>query len=513
MAEYSTITRRIEVCLHRHGDSDEAKQYMDEDRSAWTAINDNLYKAANLIVSHSFFNDAYLDRLRIQSPRFKEIKKQLHPSKIGKLDKDTIAELKAEQKNLNKVFRNERLRFLRGGDSEGKGSEQNSTFRVVSDEFLEVIPSNVLTCLNQNITSTYKKYRNEIESGGRTISNFRKGLPVPFSIKENGKLRLDTRADGSVFIKFPGGGKVRERAKYKPGMEWDLMFGRDRSNNREIVDRILNGQYDVGDSSIQKVKNKNFLLLVVKIPRQPSVGNPDRVVGIDLGLNIPLYAALNDSDYKRLSIGSRDHFLRIRQRMEAQRRELQSCLHDSTNGGRGRTHKLRALERLKDKERNWVHQQNHIFSRSAIEFARKNNAGVIHMERLTGFGRDENGDVKSDKKYFLGKWSYYELQQLIEYKALAVGIEVRYIDPYHTSQICSFCGHYEPGQRVDQSHFVCQNPECEQGKGEKLADGSYAGINADWNAARNIAKSDKIVDRKKKPFRPAKKEPTKPIGS
>ena len=87
---------------------------------------------------------------------------------------------------------------------------------------------------------------------------------------------------------------------------------------------------------------------------------------------------------------------------------------------------------------------------------------------------------------------------MIEYKAKAAGIEVRYIDPYHTSQTCSFCGHYEKGQRLNQSKFVCKNPDCVKGKGKQRSDGSFEGINADWNAARNIALSTKIVDRKKK---------------
>jgi IS605 OrfB family transposase len=153
---------------------------------------------------------------------------------------------------------------------------------------------------------------------------------------------------------------------------------------------------------------------------------------------------------------------------------------------------------LEGKERNWVHLQNHIFSKSIIEYAVKNNAGAIQMERLTGFGRDKNDEVDSDFKFILRYWSFFELQTMIEYKANAAGIEVRYVDPYHTSQTCSFCGHYEKGQRLNQSTFVCKNPDCEKGKGKKLSDGTYQGINADWNAARNIALSDKIVDRKKK---------------
>ena len=120
------------------------------------------------------------------------------------------------------------------------------------------------------------------------------------------------------------------------------------------------------------------------------------------------------------------------------------------------------------------------------------------MERLTGFGRDENDEVGADFKFLLRYWSFFELQSMIEYKAKAANIDVRYINPYHTSQTCSFCEHYEKGQRINQSTFVCKNPECAKEKGKQRADGTFEGINADWNAARNIAFSTEYVDKKKK---------------
>ena len=58
------------------------------------------------------------------------------------------------------------------------------------------------------------------------------------------------------------------------------------------------------------------------------------------------------------------------------------------------------------------------------------------------------------------------------------------IDPAYTSQTCSYCG--ERGERKKQEEFVCTNPQCKR-RGEK--------INADFNAARNIAMSKKIVER------------------
>jgi IS605 OrfB family transposase len=486
MANSTIITRKIEVYIHRHGDDDEAKQRLDYEYKLWRDINDNLYKAANRIMSHCFFNDAYEYRLKIQSPRLQEIDKALRYSKRDKLESKDIAALKAERKLLFDEFKKQRQTFLRGGISEGANPEQNSTYKVVSHEFLDTIPSNVLTCLNQNIASAYKEYAKEIEYGKRSVPNYKKGLPVPFPIKDKGELMLKKRADKSIFIRFP------------KGLEWDLHFGRDRSNNKEIVERVLDGTYDVGNSSIQQSKNgKCFLLLVVKIPQVATILDPNRIVGVDLGINVPLYAALNDNEYGGFSIGSREQFLKVRMQMAAKKRELQRNLRHSTNGGRGRKQKLQALERLEGKERNWVHLQNHIFSKSIIEYALDNKAGVIQMERLTGFGHDQNDEVEKEFQFILRYWSFFELQNMIEYKAKAAGIEVRYIDPYHTSQTCSFCGHYEKGQRINQSTFICKNPECIKGKGKQDKDGSYRGINADWNAARNIALATKIVERKK----------------
>lgn len=485
--EYTCITRKIEVHLHKHGDGEVAEQRFKDEYRIWDDINNNLYKAANRIISHCFFNDTYEYRLKLHSPRLQEIEKLLSNSKRNKLSDEDVKQLKAERNQLFADFKKQRHVFLRGGVEVGANPEQNSTYKVVSNEFIDFIPSDVLTNLNQNISSTYREYSLDVERGVRTIPNYKKGIPVPFSMKQKGEIVLKKREDESIYVRFP------------KGLEWDLSFGRDRSNNREIVERVLSGQYDVGNSSIQETKNKKrFLLLVVKIPKQTASFDPNRIVGVDLGINVPLYAALNDNEYGGMSIGSRDQFLKVRMRMAAQKRELQRNLRHTTNGGHGRTQKLQALNRLEGKERNWVHLQNHIFSKSIIEYAVKNNAGIIQMERLTGFGRDDNDEVGSDFKFLLRYWSFFELQTMIEYKAKAVGVEVRYINPYHTSQTCSFCGHYEKGQRINQATFICKNPKCSRGKGKQMADGTFEGINADWNAARNIAFSTEFVDKKKK---------------
>lgn len=473
------ITRKIEVYLHKTGD----KTIDDDRRLAWYTINDNLYKAANRIVSHKFFNDEYEHRLQIQSPEFQSIQKQLKTAKRDKLTESDVTELKRQRKILFDKFKAQTVYFLRGGGD--KGSVQNITYKVASNEFLEFIPGDILTCLNQNISKTYSEYKSDIAQGDRAISNYKRNMPVPFSIKSSGKLNVIRRDDGTIYVSLP------------KGLEFDLVFGRDRSNNREIVERVLNGTYKACNSSIQTKNSKTFLLLVVHIPNSNNKLDINRVVGVDLGINIPLYAAVGDNEYEGLSIGSREQFIKVRERMYAQKRELQRSLRNSTNGGRGRTHKLQALERFNEKERNWVHLQNHIFSKVIVEYTLKQRAGVIQIEDLKGFGHDKDDNLADGFKYLVRYWSYFELQSMIKDKAKAVGIEVRHINPYHTSQTCSFCGHWEKGQRINQSTFICKNPDCIKGKGKHKSDGSFAGINADWNAARNIAKSTDYTTRNK----------------
>ncbi len=65
-----------------------------------------------------------------------------------------------------------------------------------------------------------------------------------------------------------------------------------------------------------------------------------------------------------------------------------------------------------------------------------------------------------------------QLRVMLEAKASELGRLVVAVNPAHTSQCCSLCGHTEPGNRLSQEDFCC------------LSCGYRA--NADVNTARNI---------------------------
>ena len=195
----------------------------------------------------------------------------------------------------------------------------------------------------------------------------------------------------------------------------------------------------------------------------------DRVLGVDLGIKYPAYMCLNDDTYKREHIGSIDDFLRIREQMQDRRRKLQHDL-KFIKGGKGRKKKTQALDRLRDKEKNFATTYNHMISKNVVEFAKKNQCEYINMEKLTKDGFNNK---------ILRNWSYYQLQQYIEYKAEREGIQVRYIDPSYTSQTCARCGHIDKENRQTQEKFICTKCGFE--------------LNADHNASINIARSDKYI--------------------
>ena len=252
---------------------------------------------------------------------------------------------------------------------------------------------------------------------------------------------------------------------------------------RSVFKNIFEDYYHIKSSNIEFSGTKIILNMSIEIPKQQKELDENVVVGVDLGIAIPAVCALNTNNYVRKSIGSKDDFLRVRTQIQNQRRRLQSNL-KMNNGGHGRKKKLQSMDRFSEYEKNWVKTYNHQVSKQIIDFALKNSAKYINLEDLSSFNQKQLRD-----NFLLANWSYYQLQQYIKYKAEKYGIVVRFINPYHTSQNCSCCGHYEDGQRVKQSEFICKNPECKN-FGVK--------INADFNAARNIALSTDFVNKEEK---------------
>lgn len=333
--------------------------------------------------------------------------------------------------------------------------------------------SDIIRKVQQDFQTSIK---NGLARGERSITNYRRTNPLLVS----GRFIKFTYEYPSYtdFLDNLYSPNLKVVMKFVNKIKFDVVFGNPHKSEelRSVFKNIFEENYKVCGSSIGIEKTKIILNLTLQIPKKERKLDENTVVGVDIGLVNPAVCALNNNKNARLYIGSADDFLRVRLQLQAQRKRLQKALNNTT-GGHGRKKKLQALDRLKKREKNFVQTYNHMISRKIVDFALKHNAKYINIENLEGY------TDKSENNFILRNWSYYQLQQFIQYKASMYGIEVRKVNPYNTSRICSFCGSEADEQLVSQSKFVCKNPDCVSHMGDNKF------INADFNAARNIAKS------------------------
>ena len=325
-----------------------------------------------------------------------------------------------------------------------------------------------------SITQTVKKHlqadiKNGLAKGKRSIRNYKRNYPL---MTRGRDVKIYYNDDNCTEVKI----------KWVNGIVFDVLMGAHYNKNdielRSFLRKIINNEYRLSQSSICFDKrNRLMLILSVNMPEQETREVvKGRIVGVDLGMKIPAYVALSDSQYIGKPLGSINDFLKVRKQFQERKERLQKQL-AINKGGKGRTKKMQSLDSFTRKEKNFANTYNHGISKAIIEFAKKYKAEQINVEFLKLAG-NEKEILSSTIRY----WNYCQLQQMIEYKANREGITVKYVDPYLTSQTCSKCGHYEPGQRKGQELFECKS--C----GEKM--------NADRNAAFNIARSTKYITAK-----------------
>jgi len=168
-------------------------------------------------------------------------------------------------------------------------------------------------------------------------------------------------------------------------------------------------------------KGKWYFNLVLDLPDPPLQHNK-KLLGVDLGEN-NVFAT---SSGKILNGGKirykRDQFL-------AKRRALQS------NGSQSAK---QLLKKISGREGRYMRQTNHELSKEIIQEALSQSAGVIVLEDLTNIRKRIKGGKRMRTR--LHRWSFYQLQTFIQYKAEAKGLSVLYVNPAYSSQECSVCG-------------------------------------------------------------------------
>ncbi len=176
--------------------------------------------------------------------------------------------------------------------------------------------------------------------------------------------------------------------------------------------------WEIKESLLTQNKEKYYFTFTFLKEAPKDSQQHNRVLGVDLGVN--KLAVTSDGRFfgkniKQLRV-KHDRFFSI----------LQS---------KGTKASKRKLKKISGSWRRFMRWSNHNISKSIV--GSLNNGDVIVMEDLKG--------IRKTAKYnkWIHKWSFYELQKFVEYKALEKGIRIVYINPRYTSKTCNVCNNIE----------------------------------------------------------------------
>jgi putative transposase len=197
-----------------------------------------------------------------------------------------------------------------------------------------------------------------------------------------------------------------------------------------------------------------WLHVVVTVP-MPDVAPIDQIVGVDLGIVRPAVTSNNRFLGKR-------RWKAIEGRLFHLKRALQK---------KGTKSAKRHLKRVRHKQARFRRNCDHVLSKQIVQSAEL--GATIVLENLTDIRTRTRVRKQTPTHRRIHAWSFAQLRAFTVYKAEERGCTVVAVDPRHTSQACSCCGHTARTNRRSRGRFVCRACGVE--------------LHADLNAARNIA--------------------------
>lgn len=344
----------------------------------------------------------------------------------------------------------------------------------------ENISSSTYNTAVKESVDKFKEQSQRIARGEESISNYKRNGSFPIRASQIKDIEKINNKTYTAKLSLLSRKRVKELQEEKEDKSIRGQLGVTLMTGKgayEILDRIIEGEYKLCDSRITKDRKNRFFLLVTysfaaSVKKELT---PNKIMGIDIGVAVPAYLAISSDGWYRQEVGDSREIYNFQKQMDSRKRALQKSRKWAGDGsvGRGTKTRIRPLENLSGKIARYKEHKNHVWSRYIVNEAVKNECGLIQMEDLTGI---------ADETPFLKTWTYYQLQQMIEYKAKEHGIEVRKIKPNYTSSRCNKCGNIHFKEDVKE-----WRPKQEQFKCMTCDWGNKFFVNADWNAALNIA--------------------------
>lgn len=190
-------------------------------------------------------------------------------------------------------------------------------------------------------------------------------------------------------------------------------------------------------------RNGKWLLNIPITMIIPDAATPQNIMGVDLGMR-----------FLAVTYGSHGHTTFFNGKEVTQKRAQYQALRTQLQKRHTRSARKR-LNSIGHRENRWMRDINHQVAKALVNQCQQPT--LIVLEDLTGIRRTTE-QVRKSRRYVQVSWAFFQLRQLIEYKAGLNGHTVVLIDPAYTSQACPICGQIRKANRKKTRHeYVCAN--------------------------------------------------------
>jgi IS605 OrfB family transposase len=254
---------------------------------------------------------------------------------------------------------------------------------------------------------------------------------------------------------------------HKVGETYSIAFGLRRGTKKRVplavhaashqywLDAVLDGRASPGSITLWCSRKGIWYACLSVSMDVPDAEPTGRWMGIDRGQNVPLTASMPEGPVLFWKANRIRHVRRV---YAVRRKRLQAA------------GKHRAVKKLERRERRIVTHINHCLSKEVVARAQRCKAG-LRLEDLSGIRQRsrQRQATKTDAGHNRDYWPFFQLEQLITYKAHLAGVAVEKVPAAYTSKSCHRCGAL--GTRKTHT-FLCQR--------------CHYHAHADANAAQNI---------------------------
>lgn len=314
------------------------------------------------------------------------------------------------------------------------------TYSIVKELF-DGMPTGLIQTIRDKAVETYKSYKALLANGKKvSLPNFRNSV-VRFDNRTFSLIKTDNCFDYFVSL------STRQKRIMLP-----IQYGK---YQLDILDKINSCEYKFCTAELSFSKRLNSFVLNISYKYDVEEASSGSVMGVDLGVVNFAVLAVPEQIVKFFSGGKynqkREHYFQLRQALS--KKKL-----------------LKKVKAIGSKEQRYMKDVNHKLSREIVNIAKAHNS-VIQLENLSNIRDEIHYSRKLNRK--LHNWNFAQLQSFIEYKAIAEGLKVIYVDNKNTSIQCNVCGNTEKKNRKNRNTFKCKCCGYE--------------ANADYNASINIS--------------------------